>query len=252
MTAFKQLRSGRVIDLARPDLTGIDIAAEIAQPLARLARWTGHTIDADQKLTGYSVAQHCVVGADALAAETGCTTHALLFLLHDAHEALIGDIPPPVVAALDEYMEQVLRVAFGETAAGDLRLRLGAGAVPTAVAGLKRRIDEEIHRLAGLPPVNMVPRAIRDAVAEMDRRMLDVERRQLLGPTRGMRLDDVWPASVLKARPVRLHGGPLTPWPPKKAAAEWMRRFELWRIRPRADDGAGLTRAPDIQPGEHP
>ena len=65
----------------------------------------------------------------------------------------------------------------------------------------------------------------------MDLRMLDAERRHLLGdPQPPHRADAIWPAAVLAARPVRTHGA-LTPWPEKRCADEWMALWDAWRIR---------------------
>lgn len=243
MTAWKQLRSGRVVDLCRPDLSDLDIRSEVAVPLARQVRWSGHTIDVDTRLTGFSVAQHCVVGADALLAETDCATTALVFLIHDAHEALIDDVTTPTLEGLEEMVETVLRTTLGEAAARAPRAALGAGLVRTAMRLLKDRLDVEIFRLAGLPEPSRLPQPMRAAVAEMDTRMLDVERRQLMAAMQGRRVEEIWPASVLRARPVRLRGV-LTPWRTNQAAAAWLERFEAWRIRPTPVRSARAVRAP--------
>ena len=63
----------------------------IAKSLSRLARWTGYT-DAP-----YSIAQHSILVARNVSKEA--KPYALL---HDAHEAVIGDITTPVKRALKE------------------------------------------------------------------------------------------------------------------------------------------------------
>ncbi len=206
------LSSTRVrVDLARPDLTRIDVRRDIAEPLARIARFGAHMSirRADGRI--WTVGQHCVVGAKALAAETGDVNLGFAFLLHDAHEAFIGDIASPVAATLGEMMGPAGRVLFQRT-----------------LAELKRRLDAEIHRIAGLT-VSDRARAI---VHRMDMAMLAAEARQILGfdPARD---PASWPAECLSAPDVRTDGA-LSPWPQKRIADEWMALWDEWRIRPAA------------------
>lgn len=227
-----RLSSGRAIDLTNPDLSAIDIWADLAMTLSGIVRFGGHAEDNRQAANVphpiYSVAQHCVVGADALLEETSSPTAALAFLVHDAHEALLGDIASPVSAALDVALGALLTRMVGEDTLRSIRAALGAGPLAIAIRGTKRTLDREIHKLCGLPDV--LPDHIARAVKEMDVRMLDTEQRQILGPTLTEPFDQVWPPEVLAARPVRLRGE-LKPWPRGRAAAEWYRRFEAWRIQ---------------------
>jgi 5'-deoxynucleotidase YfbR-like HD superfamily hydrolase len=89
--------------------TGIDInpfepsreqihIEDIAHALSNECRWNGHCH------TFYSVAQHCVIGAKALLA-IGETLAAKTFLLHDASEAYLKDLPSPVKEQLPGYKE---------------------------------------------------------------------------------------------------------------------------------------------------
>lgn len=80
-----------LVDLACPKEADVDWQL-IAQALSRIARFCG--LNGDDG--AYSVAQHCVLGADALFNETGDGILAAQFLLHDAHEAFLGDITLPV------------------------------------------------------------------------------------------------------------------------------------------------------------
>lgn len=224
MTAYKQLHSGLMIDLIALDLAEIDIERDIALPLAGQARWDAQ-LKAGYRGNLFSVAQHCVMGADALLDEVGDATTALAFLMHDAHEALIGDQTTPTVQALEHFAEVALAAAFGACAAQRARDALGGGFMRTVVAGLKNAVDRHLFRLAGLP--HPLPPAIERAVKEMDARMLDAERRQLMNPCKGDPRR-YYPEAVLKARPVRVHGG-LKPWSRGKAATEWLSRFEQWR-----------------------
>lgn len=234
MSAWMQIRGpaavadgARAIDLDAPDLDAVDIAEAIAVPLARLARFAGQT-GGTAAARPWSVAQHCVVGADAVWEETRSSAASLAFLVHDAHEALIGDITSPAVRALDSHVETVLAVALGNEAAGRVRAAFAGGAVEIALAGLKGAIDGRIHRAVGLPMV--LPHRLETVVADMDRRMLDLERRQILGPRlRNRTVREVWPAAVLDARPVRIRGR-LTPWAAGRAAAQWLDRLARWRL----------------------
>ena len=80
-----------IIDLSTPKESDVNICF-IAQALSRIPRFNGLTGDYGT----YSVAQHCVIGADAMYKATGDKELALSFLLHDAHEAFLGDITRPV------------------------------------------------------------------------------------------------------------------------------------------------------------
>ena len=88
---WKQSRSGLAIDLVQPDLSKIDLRVDVAIPLSLINRFDGHA--SVSAWHGYSVAQHCCLGASAILHETGGDTDAALhFLLHDAHEVFSGDI----------------------------------------------------------------------------------------------------------------------------------------------------------------
>lgn len=131
------------VDLANPRSTDVNWAM-IAQALSRIARFSGLNGD----MGSYSVAQHCVMGADALAIETGDNMLAAHFLLHDAHEAFIGDITRP--------LEKCFGAVFREQ-----------------LARLKAKWDDVIYPAAFLPrPSDYSQRIVVD---EMDRRMLALE-----------------------------------------------------------------------------
>lgn len=86
-----ELCSGRVIDLKRPEALGID---EIARPLSNICRFTGHT------KYHYSVAQHSVIGSYFVKPE-----NAFTFLMHDATEAVLGDVSSSLKKLLPEYQK---------------------------------------------------------------------------------------------------------------------------------------------------
>lgn len=203
--------SRRPIDILHPDLSRIDVRRDIALPLARAARFAGHMGAHAGEDRIWSVAQHCVVGAKALVEETGDLRLGLLFVLHDAHEGLIGDKTTPTMTTLGEMMSGGARAEFR-----------------TAVRQLKRGLDREIWRLAGIVPTDRELAVVH----LMDMRMLATEARQILGVDPAAR-PDLWSREAIEARPVKTHGA-LTPWRIKRAADEWMALWEAWRIRPAA------------------
>lgn len=211
MPAWIQTSSGLAVDLLAPDLSRIDVRRDIAEPLSRIARFAGHM--GPHAGTGriWSVAQHCVVGAKALAEEEGDEA-CFAFLVHDAHEAFIGDMTRPFAVALQVAISRPLGKAVDE-----------------AIKLLKRQLDDAIYSLANRAAPS---RYISSLVADMDRRMLDTERRMILGDLRQpMRPEAIWHPSILESRPVRTHGA-LTPWPAKRAADEWMALWDAWTRRP--------------------
>jgi uncharacterized protein len=88
---FLQLHSGYCVSLTSPDCTGLPLS-DIAIALARTARFRGATRGA----YAYSVAQHSWLVSTILAEQHHTQTIQRAGLLHDAHEALLGDIPTPV------------------------------------------------------------------------------------------------------------------------------------------------------------
>ena len=116
----------------------------IAQALSRISRFNGLNGD----IGGYSVAQHCVLGADALMEEQGDTYLAAHFLLHDAHEAFIGDISRPLENCLGPVFSKQVNI-------------------------LKTSWDEKVYSAASLVPPSAFNR--NHLVKEMDDRMLAYE-----------------------------------------------------------------------------
>jgi hypothetical protein len=141
---WTQTASGKAFQLLEPTPADIDFA-DIAYHLSHINRYAGAA-------GRYSVAQHSHVVMDLLPSE-----FKVYGLLHDAHEAYIGDATTPVVEALQW-------IATGPK---------------QAYMVLKARLDGAIHRAAGCmwpPPVEVV-----NSVKYADTVALLTERRDLLG-----------------------------------------------------------------------
>lgn len=115
--AWQRMLSGRRLDLLDPSPMDIEIA-DIAQGLARVARWNGQT----QGEHGFSVAQHSMVVEEIAGhIEPDLDTRwRLAALLHDAPEYVIGDMISPFKAALgidyklfEDKLEAAIHIRFG-------------------------------------------------------------------------------------------------------------------------------------------
>lgn len=95
-------RNGDRFEAGDPESYIPDIVS-VAKTLARIPRFNGHT-DSD-----YSVAHHCVAGA-MLLQDLDHDYAAALFLIHDAHESILGDVPSPLKAHMPGYVEYERRV----------------------------------------------------------------------------------------------------------------------------------------------
>ncbi|WP_288199500.1 hypothetical protein [uncultured Pleomorphomonas sp.] len=166
---WKQTASRKAFRLIDPSPDDIDFDIDIAGALSRLARFTG-----DIRGGAYSVAQHCVMGADILARETGDDDIAAAFLLHDAHEGPIGDIATPAQNAINWYI-QVILDEFGltELICRNIPAISGPRLFKYALKRLKGSLDGAIYAAAGIPwPL---PAGVAATVREMDLRMLAAE-----------------------------------------------------------------------------
>ena len=98
--------SGKVYDYLKPD-ENIDIE-DIASALSRICRFTGHS------RSFYSVATHSVLVSYLVPPSL-----AFEALMHDAHEAYIGDVNAPLKSLLPDYrdieadVESCVRRHFG-------------------------------------------------------------------------------------------------------------------------------------------
>lgn len=166
----------RTLDILSPDPAIIDIRF-IAASLARIARYNGRTP------LPFSVAQHSLLVASLVPGRL--RRHALV---HDGHEAILGDTTSPMKAAL--------------------RLLTGID----AIGQLERAWDKAIHQSLCLPwPLSGDDAAL---IHRADRRALSTEMRDLMGIPVG-RLPDIPAADIIR------------PWPWAKAEerflAEWRR-----------------------------
>lgn len=101
-----QTRHGHAVDLLTPTANQIDVR-DIAWSLARLNRYNGHTV------TPLSVADHSVALAMYFIHNGYGTRAAMWALLHDAHEAYMGDLAAPLYAALSPSARAELKaIAF--------------------------------------------------------------------------------------------------------------------------------------------
>lgn len=105
--------TGRAIDIAMPSAKPINIM-DIAWALAQLPRFVGHC------RRPYSVAEHSLLVAEIADREHQLAPDALLCaLLHDAHEAYLGDCSSPLKRvlgdawyAIERRHEAAVRLAF--------------------------------------------------------------------------------------------------------------------------------------------
>lgn len=157
---------------------------DVAEALARICRFGGHL---DASRGHYSVAEHCCRVADILPPET-----RLYGLLHDAHEAYLGDMTAPLKEAL--------------------RL-LGAGDAMRVLADIH---DRALFG-AAMAPWPM-PAAHAALVQWADLRLLATERRDLLAPDQ-----PDWDMALPEPLPRTIR-----PWSWARAADEWLGRLNRW------------------------
>lgn len=136
---------------------------DVARQLARRRRFAGCT-----ECGIYSVAQHSV--AVMRLVPPMARGHALL---HDAHEAYIGDMITPV--------KRALRLVAAHTAETlNYHAHHGRGILDAALERLRNTADAAIHDRAGIAMPWQAPLPIRRAVANADRVMLSREAQWLL------------------------------------------------------------------------
>lgn len=192
---------GSLLNLAALSPADIDFAA-MANALSKLPRFNGIYRD-----PAYSVAQHCVMGADALFAETGDALAAGYFVLSDGQRYLLGDWTRPAVDLVSHHLAAILQ---------ECGVALGVG-VRTAVTRARDQADAAIFAAASLAPLRDHPRYGR-LVADMDDRMLRAEIVALFGARAARHA----PAA---GRPVPKLTGAIRPWGPAKAEEAFLDRL---------------------------
>lgn len=162
--AWQRMLSGRRLDLLDPSPLDIEIG-DIAQGLARVARWNGQT-HGDH---AFSVAQHSLVVETIVAASGAHARMRLMALLHDAPEYVIGDMISPFKAALGDGYKAV-----------------------------EKRLEAAIHLRFGLPPhptpgekaeIKKADRIAAFFEATLLAGFSDAEARQFFGSPRGVTAD---------------------------------------------------------------
>jgi len=197
---------GSVMDLAAISPAKI-VFAEMAAGLSKIARFNGR-----YRCPAYSVAQHSVVGADALMNETGDAALAGYFLLHDGHEYLFGDLTTPVAELLERKVRNVLTRLGLRDLPGDI--------VRRAMASAKADADHAIYSAAGLPAIAGMP-VYQRAVKAMDARMLRAEAIALFGAEAAHHVG----AADLPAPKLT---GAIRSWGPMKAEEAFIDRLERY------------------------
>lgn len=206
--SFRQ--DGTALDLVNVTPADIDFAA-MAEGLAKIPHFNG--LNPGPAL---SVAQHSVMGADALMNEIGDPLPAGYFLLHDAQEYIFGHWTRPSVDAVLHHL--LIRVGRDDSTAG--LKRFVATAFKEAVAKAKASIDQAIYAAARIPDITNLP-ATNAQVKEMDDRMLRAEGLTLFGPKAARHL----PAAD---RPAPKLTGAIKPWGAMKAEEAFIDRLQRY------------------------
>lgn len=198
--AWMQTLSGKAFDLFYPDPKLVDFENDVSSHLAKISRFSGAT----KGDVGYSVAQHCVVGAESIYEATGSTRLAAIFLLHDAHEAFCGDIATPTAKTLAEIANDM-----GE---------YGSTIVSDAIKELKGRIDGAVFAAAG---VDLPDETESAAIKHHDVAMMNAERAALK-----RQVPRSWGSAIDAVPAANVDPEDLDPWDGECARLEWLRAFE--------------------------
>jgi hypothetical protein len=210
-------RSGVLLDLTAPRADQIRWSEDVALALACLPRFNGHAGDGAGRC--WSVGEHSVAGADLLRAATGSARLALLFLLHDAHEAYMGDISSPAAAAIALHADREFDVKAGYRPGDSVR---------SGIKALKLALDSALFAAAGAAPPTPEERRL---IALHDARMLRAELTQIMG------LPEARLAPELRRlQPLRMTGALKPAGKPLRTADAFLERLDRWApaARPRA------------------
>ncbi|WP_299861448.1 HD family hydrolase [uncultured Hoeflea sp.] len=177
--AWQRMLSGRRLDLLDPSPLDVEIT-DIAQGLARVARWNGQT----RGDHAFSVAQHSLLVEAIIGHLTNASAELRqLALLHDAPEYVIGDMISPFKSvvgggykAVEARLEAAIHIRFGLPAS-----------LPKSTKALIKRADRiaayfEATELAGFEDAEArtffgTPRGVsRDMIDVAPRPAMEVER----------------------------------------------------------------------------
>ncbi len=190
---------GSCFDMSAPDQAEICFGV-IAGRLSRINRSNGVPTAG-----GYSVAQHSVMGAEALLNEGEDEFVAGIFLLHDGREAVIGDVIRPTQKLIEATMTEASAKMAGE--------------FTDIFEGIGERWDDAIYAAAGLPVPSAWTPKIRKLVKSMDDRMCGAEARTLLGK----KAEREFPLSRF---PTPKTKGAIRPWGAMKAEEAFVATFK--------------------------
>lgn len=160
-------------EILDPNPLHIDLGA-MARSLSAQPRFTGH-----RKLgvPSCSIAQHSVTGADIIYRRTGSAMKAAAFIIHDAHENLLGDIGTPQQTAMGLALQAASeRLGLVDASGRPVDMtQIFKG----AVASIKDNADATIYSAFGLPwPLT---KDVAAAVKQMDLDLLMAEANYYLG-----------------------------------------------------------------------
>jgi uncharacterized protein len=214
---WKQMPSGRMVDLMAPKPADIDIMGDILPALASIARFDGAC--APRLGRPWTVLDHSVIGADLLSQSPHNPARGhrlpLLFLLHDAHEAYIGDITTPVAQAIEAQANRAFPGVGGYGAGYAARVGLG---------DLKFAWDAAIHAALG---VAMPDQAEKRILREHDLRLMLTERNQMM-----VLPDRPW-GDIERMQPLTVTGA-LRPGNSEKLVETFLVRLNAWAPQARA------------------
>lgn len=224
--------SGQLVDLIAAKPESIDFRQDVSNVLARLPRFNGHP-----PAGPYSVAQHSLLGARAIMDECGDARLAQLFILHDAHEYVLGDITRPAESGMTAYIASAMHrylTAERTPNAGGPRIEVSPAELGVVAREgfrqMKRDLDIAIFKAAGVP-LPTQDEAL--AVADWDTRMLRAEADALF------RTRPSFGKSVEVARPVPLRGR-IKAWPWPEAADKWFAALTEFCPQVAPLDGEGV------------
>lgn len=153
---------GSVMDIAAPHPDKVCFK-EMATALAGIVRFDGR---------GIPVAQHLVMGAEAILREYRDPHLAALYLLHDGHEYIFGDQTLPTMQLFDGVINQLLPPS----------MRGGLGLASLARKIMAASWDAAIYSAAGKPEPSSWTRPQKERVKAMDLRMRHAEAVAGFGP----------------------------------------------------------------------